>query len=188
MNNHFRDDYSSYHVIVYDTITGKKMKGVTFQGYADNSMWARGQAWAIYGFTMAYRETRDKRFLEFAKKITNCYLKRLPSDLVPYWDFDDPEIPHALKDVSSAAIVASALIELSTFISPLEESALYLSYAKRMLNTLSKEPYRSGKVNTAFLLHSVEGKSEVMSDCSIVYADYYYIEALLRLDQLQKKS
>ncbi len=188
MYNHFRNDNSSYHVIVYDTITGKKIKGVTYQGYANNSMWARGQAWAIYGFTMVYRETGDKRFLEFAKKITDCYLKRLPIDMIPYWDFDDPTIPFALKDASSAAIVSSALIELSMFVSSYKESVFYLSCAEKMLNSLSKDVYQSRDVNNAFLLHSVEGKSKIISDCSIVYADYYYLEALLRLNRLERND
>lgn len=93
MKNHFRPDFTSYHVVVYDTLTGKKIKGVTHQGYADNSVWARGQSWAIYGFTMCYRETKKPEYLEFAQKTADVYLKNLPNDLIPYWDFNDPKIP-----------------------------------------------------------------------------------------------
>jgi len=116
MNNHFRTDYSSYHVLIYDYETGKKIKGITAQGYSDESMWARGQAWAIYGFTMVYRETKDPKFLDFAHKLARVYLDKLTTeDLIPYWDFNAPDIPNAPTDASAAAIVSSALIELSSF-------------------------------------------------------------------------
>src|SRR5690606_33987028 len=129
MENHFRDDYTSYHVVVYDKDTGERIKRVTHQGLADESMWARGQAWAIYGYTMVYRETRDPKFLEFAQRVTDVYLERLPADQVPYWDFDDPAIPDAPRDASAAAIVASALVELSTYVdAPKKET--YIDAAK----------------------------------------------------------
>ncbi|MFP5039350.1 glycoside hydrolase family 88 protein [Parasediminibacterium sp. JCM 36343] len=182
MANHFRKDYSGYHVVLYDTITGKKIKGITHQGYSDSSMWARGQSWAIYGFTMCYRETKNPAYLGFAQKVANIYLKRLPKDLIPYWDFDDAAIPNTPKDVSAAAVTASALIELSTFIKDAKLSAYYLGKAKAMLTEISTEKYQSHEVNNAILLHSTGHKpnnSEV--DASIIYADYYYMEALLRL-------
>jgi unsaturated chondroitin disaccharide hydrolase len=186
MNNHFRPDYSSYHVLVYDYETGKKIKGMTAQGYSDNSMWARGQAWAIYGFTMVYRETKEKRFLEFAHKVARVYLDRLTTeDLIPYWDFDVPGIPNEPKDASAAAIVASGLLELSTFTSDKNLKQEYRSKAKKMIESLS-EQYQSHETNSAFLLHSTGHKpagSEI--DCSINYADYYYLEALIRLQKLK---
>ena len=116
MKSQFRPDYTSYHVAVYDTITGNLIKGVTHQGYADSTMWARGQAWAIYGYTVVYRETKDPKYLDFAQKVTDVYLDRLPEDKVPYWDFDDPSIPDAPRDASAGAVVASALLELSTYL------------------------------------------------------------------------
>jgi unsaturated chondroitin disaccharide hydrolase len=186
MQNHFRSDYSSYHVVVYDTVNGKMIKGVTHQGVADNSMWARGQAWAIYGFTMCYRETKDKTYLDFAQKLADVYLKRLPKDFVPYWDFDDPDIPKAPKDASAAAITASALLEMSVLIADKTISAKYLDAAKKMLESLSSPNYFAGNQNQAFLLHSTGNmpvKGEV--DASIIYADYYYIEALLRLKKIE---
>lgn len=187
MKNHFRPDYSAYHVIIYDTVTGKKIKGVTHQGYSDASMWARGQSWAIYGFTMCYRESRRPEFLDFAQKVADVYLKRLPEDLVPYWDFDDPSMPNAPRDASAAAITASALLELSGFVKDKAKAKDYREKAAQMLVSLSSDKYRSGKTNDAFLLHSTghkPGNNQV--DASIIYADYYYFEALLRQKKLDE--
>lgn len=184
MQNHFRPDYTSYHVVVYDTATGKKIKGITHQGFSDSSMWARGQSWAIYGFTMVYRETRDKQFLDFAQKVTDVYLKKLPADGIPYWDFNasNPDEP---RDASAAAVTASALLELSTLVTDKAKGTYYLQQAERMLQMLSTAAYQSREVNNAFLLHSTGHKpngGEI--DASIIYADYYYLEALLRSKKL----
>jgi unsaturated chondroitin disaccharide hydrolase len=187
MQNHFRSDYSSYHVVVYDTATGKKVKGITHQGLNDSSMWARGQSWAIYGYTMVYRETRDPKFLDFAQKVTDVYLKNLPADLIPYWDFNDHGIPNAPRDASAACVVASALLELSTLVADKKKAAFYLEKAELMLIALSTKEYQSRELNSAFLLHSTGHKpngGEI--DASIIYADYYYIEALLRLKKLKE--
>ncbi|GAB6011323.1 glycoside hydrolase family 88 protein [Viscerimonas tarda] len=182
MQHHFREDGGCYHVAVYDTIDGHFIKGVTHQGYADSSLWARGQAWAIYGYTMVYRETQDKKFLRFAEKITDLYLSRLPeNDPVPYWDFDDPNIPNAPKDASAAAIVASALLELSQLENNREKGEEYKTFAVKMLEELSSGKYQSRESKPSFLLHSTghhPAGSEI--DASINYADYYYIEALTR--------
>jgi unsaturated chondroitin disaccharide hydrolase len=182
MQNHFREDGGCYHVAVYDTVDGHFIKGVTHQGYADSSLWARGQAWAIYGYTMVYRETQDKKFLRFAEKVTGLYLSRLPeNEYVPFWDFDAPDLTNAPKDASAAAIVASALLELSQLEDNREKGAEYKTSAVKMLEELSSEKYQSRDKKPSFLLHSVghwPNKSEV--DASINYADYYYIEALVR--------
>ena len=185
MKYHFRPDYTSYHVAVYDTLTGEFVKGVTHQGYDDNSMWARGQAWAIYGYTVVYRETKEPRFLDFVQKVADVYLEHLPDDYVPYWDFNDPAIPYAPRDASAACVVASALLELSGYVSP-EKGQEYKKAAVCMLESLSSDKYRSGKSKPAFLLHSTgnyPSHSEI--DASIIYADYYYIEALMRLKQMK---
>lgn len=187
MKYHFRPDYSSYHVAVYDTLSGRFLRGVTHQGYADSSMWARGQAWAIYGYTVVYRETRDERYLDFVQKVADVYLKRLPEDYIPYWDFDDPAIPDAPRDASAACVVASALLELSTYL-PGDKGEEYRAAAINMLASLSSDPYRCGDAKPAFLLHSTGHKpagSEI--DASIIYADYYYIEALLRLKKMTEQ-
>ena len=186
MKSQFRPDYTSYHVAVYDTITGNLIKGVTHQGYADSTMWARGQAWAIYGYTVVYRETKDPKYLDFAQKVTDVYLDRLPEDKVPYWDFDDPSIPNAPRDASAGAVVASALLELSTYL-PNGTGKRYKDAAIEMLTSLSSDSYQSGESKPSFLRHSVghwPNHSEI--DASIIYADYYYIEALLRLKRLQE--
>lgn len=186
MKYQFREDGSNYHVTVYDTITGDFLKGVTHQGYSNETMWARGQAWAIYGYTMVYRETRDKKFLRFAEKVSDIYLKRLPEDYVPYWDFDAPNIPDEPKDASAAAITASALIELAQLEDTPAKAKEYQDAALNMLMSLSSAEYRSGETNSAFLLRSVGHKpngSEV--NASINYADYYYIEALIRLNNMK---
>lgn len=147
-------------------------------------MWARGQGWAIYGFTMCYRETGRKDFLETAQKAAEVYLRRLPEDRVPYWDFDDPDIPNTSRDASAAALVASALLELSQYVNE-EDSRYYINEATEMLKSLSSEKYQSRAKNHAFLLHSTGHKPNGYEiDASIIYADYYYIEALLRLKKL----
>lgn len=181
MEHQFRPDYSCYHVAVYNPETGEFIKGMTHQGNSDSSMWARGQSWAIYGYTMVYRETRDSRFLDFAQKVTDVYLDRLPEDYVPYWDFDAPDGKDTPRDASAACVVASALLELEGYVSP-EKGAEYHDAAVKMLASLSSSAYRSGDARCSFLDHSVghhPAGSEI--DASIIYADYYYYEALLRL-------
>lgn len=183
MRYHFREDGSCYHVAVYDTLTGQFIRGVTHQGYADSSMWSRGQSWAIYGYTMVYRYTKEQRFLDFAQKVTDIYLKRLEEtsdDEVPLWDMDDPRGLQAPKDASAACVVASALLELQRYVAP-AKGTMYKQAAIDMLTDLSSEKYQSRDKNVAFLMHSTghhPAGSEI--DASIIYADYYYIEALLR--------
>lgn len=185
MKHHFRPDGGCYHVAVYDTLTGDFIKGVTHQGYADNSTWTRGQGWAVYGYTMVYRYTHEKVFLDFAQKVANYYLSRLPEgDLIPKWDFDDPD-PKAPKDASAACVVADALLELQQYVGG-QQGQQYREKAVEMLRQLSSPEYFSGKRNDAFLLHSTghhPAGSEI--DASIVYADYYYLEALLRLRNIK---
>lgn len=187
MKNHFRPDFTSYHVVLYDTITGNKIKGITHQGYSDSSMWARGQAWAIYGFTLCYRETRKPEFLDFAQKVTEPFISKLPEDGIPYWDFNAPKIPNEPKDASAAAVVASALLELSGYVEDQAQAKRYKDLAVKMVTSLSSDKYQSEKSKPSFLLHSTghwPKKSEV--DYSINYADYYYIEALTRLKKLEE--
>ena len=185
MNTLVRPDYSLYHVAVFDTIDGHFIKGVTHQGYADNSMWARGQSWGIYGYTMIYHETGDVRFLDLATKLTDKFLERLPEDGIPYWDFDDPKIPNAPKDASAACVAASGMLELSTFMNDEKLKSKYKDAAVKMLSILSTDEYLSKDKNQAFLMHSTGHHptgSEI--DASIIYADYYYIEALTRLKKI----
>ena len=183
IRNHFRPDYSSYHVVDYDTITGEVLHRHTHQGLAHESAWARGQAWGLYGFTMCYRATGLPEFLEQARHIENFLFthRNMPEDLVPYWDFDAPDIPDEPRDASAAAVMASALYELSGYIP--EKSADYIAKADQILESLSSPAYRSPlNENHGFLLlHSTgskPGNSEV--DVPLAYADYYFLEALMR--------
>lgn len=183
MKNHFRPDYSCYHVVDYDINTGKVRQRVTHQGLNDESSWSRGQGWALYGYTMMYRLTKELSYLEQAKHVANFILTHpnLPSDGIPYWDFNDPAIPNSLRDVSAASLIASALLELGIFVPELKKE--YQSKAELMLKSLSSKKYRAEyNTNGGFLLkHSVGSlphKSEV--DVPLTYADYYYLEALKR--------
>lgn len=177
MQHHFRPDFTSYHVAVYDPINGDFLRGCTHQGLADSTMWARGQAWAIYGYTMVYRETQDERFLTQAQRATDVYLDRLPEDMIPYWDFSATDY----RDVSAACVVASALLDLYTYVKDESTAQRYREAAYTMLASLRSDTYRSNGTNDAMLLHSVgnyPADSEI--DASIIYADYYYLEALLK--------
>ncbi len=202
MKNHFRKDYSTYHVVDYDG-NGHAIHQQTNQGYADNSTWARGQAWAIYGFTMMYRETKKPEFLKTAKAAAKFYMTHpnLPKDKIPYWDFNagkpgyksdadfsSLKLNFVPRDASAAAIVASALIELSTMTTG-TESKSYLTFAQESLQALSGSSYFAKYAsNGGFLLqHSVGSlphHSEI--DVPLTYADYYYLEGLTRLEQLKK--
>ena len=186
--NHFRPDYSTFHVVSYDTITGVPHAKVTHQGYADSSAWARGQSWALYGYTMMARETGKAEYLDQARQIARFLMNHphMPADKVPYWDYDAPDIPDAPRDASSAAIMASALIELSQ-LAPSEEAAGYLDFAEQQLRSLSSPAYLAEVgTNCNFILKHSTGSlpenSEV--DVPLSYADYYYVEALMRLKKV----
>ena len=187
LKNHFRKDFSSYHVVDYDPANGAVKAKATAQGYADESSWARGQAWALYGFTMCYRETKDKAYLIQADHIADYIFhqaQNLPADKIPYWDFNDPKIPASPRDASAAAIMASGLFELSQYSS---KGKAYRKTAEQLLSTLSKDYTSKPGTNYGFLLeHSTGNKpSNSEIDVPIIYADYYYLEALLRSRQLR---
>ena len=191
MKNHFREDYSTYHVVSYDTITGQPHAKNTHQGYADGSSWSRGQAWGLYGYTMMYRETLNPRYLRQAQQIGKFLMNhpRLPEDKVPYWDYDAPDIPNAKRDASAAAIMASALIELSQ-LDPSELAPQWLALAKKQLRTLSAPEYlaKEGEQGGFIIKHGVgfqRAGAEV--DVPLTYGDYYYVEALMRMKQLLAK-
>lgn len=183
--NHVRADGSTYHVVDYNPANGQVISKGTRQGYADESVWARGQAWGIYGFTMAYRYTKDERLLETAKKVSNYYIDNLPEDYVPYWDFKAPKIPNEEKDVSAAAIAASGLFELSGYVKG-NESERYRSTAVNTIKSLASPKYLAkGTKSHGILLHSVgdhPGGLEI--DNSIIYADYYFVESLVKYKKI----
>ena len=181
MKNHFRDDHSSFHVVDYDPQTGVVRNRQTAQGYAHESSWARGQAWGLYGFVVCYRYTKDRKYLKLAKSIADYIISNgaMPKDLVPYWDYNAPRIPNEPRDVSAAAITASALVELDSY-----SRGNYKKVAHQIIKSLSSEEY-TAKVdeNCHFvLMHSVGSiphNAEI--DVPLNYADYYYIEALSRI-------
>jgi unsaturated chondroitin disaccharide hydrolase len=191
MRNHYRPDYSSFHVVDYDSVTGEIIAKKTAQGYADTSAWSRGQAWGLYGYTMVYRSTHDPKYLEQARHIAKFLLSNphLPADKIPYWDFNAPNIPNALRDASAACIMASALIELSHYVQG-EEARGYVDVAEMILVTLSDNNYKATVgSNGGFLLrHSVghfPAHTEV--DVPLTYADYYFVEAMMRYRALKGK-
>lgn len=187
MKNHFRPDYGTYHVVDYDTITGNVLNRHTHQGYAHESTWARGEAWALYGYTMCYRETNDKAYLNQAAQVADFIFAHpnLPEDLIPYWDFNAPSIPNEPRDVSAAAVIASALYELSSFGG--EKAVQYKDQADTIIENLTLH-YRAalGDNGGFLLLHSTGSKpSDSEVDVPLVYADYYFLEALLRKEKIE---
>ncbi len=201
--NHIRPDFSTYHVVSYDS-TGKVLSQETAQGYADNSTWSRGQAWAMYGFTLMYRETKNKLYLETAQKLADFYLKHpnLPADKIPYWDFNDKQSGYEpgvnsnvkkytgpmLRDASAGAIIASTLLELSTYLG--KDGGWYRQQGVTMLHSLASPAYQAkpGTNGNFILEHSVGSLAHGNEiDVPLVYADYYYLEALRRYDNLLNK-
>lgn len=189
--HHFRPDWSTYHVVSYDTITGQPEKKNTHQGYSDDSAWSRGQAWGLYSYVVVYRETKDRKYLDVANHIADFMLDHpnMPADQIPYWDYNAPEIPDAKRDASAGAVTASALIELSQYVDE-ARAKKYLDVAEMQIRTLSSPGYfAEGGTNGNFILKHAVGslphKSEV--DVPLTYADYYYVEALLRYKSLKKK-
>ena len=188
LENHFREDASSFHVVDYDPETGEIRGKYTAQGCDDSSAWARGQSWGLYGFTMAYEYTRDERYLAQAERIAQFLLQHphLPADKVPYWDYDAPGIPDTYRDVSSAAIMAAALYRLAGLTGAKTE---YKNTADKILQSLSSPAYRAELgSNGGFLLKHSVGHLPAGGyvDVPLTYADYYYLEALLRKKSLTK--
>lgn len=187
LEHHYREDFSTWHVVDYDMQTGAIRGKYTAQGAADDSAWARGQAWSLYGYTMTYRYVRDECYLQRAENVVKFLFSHpnMPEDLVPYWDFDAPDIPNAPRDVSSAAIIASALYELYEH----TLNGEYKELADKMLVSLSSPAYRAvqGENGGFVLMHSVGSiphKSNV--DVPLNYADYYLLEALVRRQNVEK--
>jgi unsaturated chondroitin disaccharide hydrolase len=189
MKNHYRSDHSSFHVVDYDTATGKVINRNTHQGYSDGSAWSRGQAWGLYAYTMCYRETKNKIFLKQAEDISDYMLNHpnMPKDLVPYWDYNAPSIPNEPRDVSAATVMASGLYELSVYS---RNGKKYRAAADKIIESVTNA-YRSAiGTNHGFILaHSTGAKpSNTDVDVPLVYADYYYLEALLRVKQMNESK
>ncbi|MCU0429203.1 MAG: glycoside hydrolase family 88 protein [Cytophagaceae bacterium] len=188
MRNHFRADNSSCHVLNYDTLTGAVINCTTHQGYSNTSAWARGQAWGLYGFTMSFRETQNPAYLAQAERIAQFIIHHpsVPADYIFYWDYDASKLPGAPRDASSAAIVASALLELSQYSK--QNKIQYWERAEKILKSLSSPDYFASEGNNQFILKHSTGNipegSEI--DVPIIYADYYFLEALLRYKKMKK--
>lgn len=184
LKNHFRPDYSSYHVIDYNPATGAVRRKATWQGAADCSAWSRGQGWALYGYTMMFRFTKNEAYLTQARGVAKFILNHpnLPEDKIPFWDFDAQGIPYAKRDASAGALIASALLELAQY-SPDDEKKTYKAAAETMIYSLSTDAYRAKPgTNGGFLLMHSTGAYPLNSeiDVPLIYADYYYLEALAR--------
>lgn len=187
MANQYREDFSCYHVVDYDKVKGGVRDKCTAQGYADESGWARGQAWGLYGFTVCYRETKDPRYLQMTEHIYNYLVnhKNMPADLIPYWDFDAPNIPNEPRDASAAAVIASALYELCQY------KPEYKKTADRIMSSLSSNAYRAivGTNGNFLLMHSVGSIPHGQEiDVPLNYADYYFLEALARKKALFEQT
>lgn len=189
LQEQFREDGSCYHVIDYSLADGSVRHRHTAQGAAHESAWSRGQAWAIYAFSMCYRETGNPQYLEQALKTFRFMKnhKQMPADLIPYWDMDAPNIPNEPRDASSAAVIASALYEISTY--NIQDADSYHEYADRIMQSLASTTYtaKQGENGRFILMHSVGSiphNAEV--DMPLNYADYYYLEALKRKADIKK--
>jgi unsaturated chondroitin disaccharide hydrolase len=183
--NHVRPDGSTYHLVIYDPATGAVKSRQTVQGFSATSTWARGQAWAVHGFTMAYRETKDLRFLETARRVADWFIDHLPADRIPYWDFNAPGIPNEQRDTSAAAIAASGLLELSRLDPDPARSARYLATARAILAALIRPPWLSqGSGSEAVLLHGTYNKPGGNADTGLIWGDYFLQEALVRLRKI----
>lgn len=191
LKNHFRADNSLYHGLNYNPETGEIKHYQGGQGFSEKSAWARGQAWGLYGYTLMYRFTKERKYLEQAIKIAEFTLNHpnMPKDLIPYWDYNAPGIPDALRDASAAAINCSGLLELFQYVSE-ERAKKYYKAAEKMLQTLSSPAYTAEEgTNGGFILkHSVGNiPSGTEVDMPLTYADYYYVEALCRYKSLNDK-
>ncbi|HEA30216.1 MAG TPA: glycoside hydrolase, partial [Leeuwenhoekiella sp.] len=184
MKNHYREDFSSYHEVIYDENTGAVKAQITNQGFADESSWARGQAWGLYGYVVMYRETKDQKYLGQAQHIADFILNNpnLPEDKIPYWDFDADNIPDALRDSSAAAIIASALLELKGYSEGKKAKAYFQDAQTILKNLMSPEYFAKKEELSGFLIKHAVGnmpnKTEI--DVPLSYGDYYFVEALKR--------
>lgn len=179
-----RPDGSTWMCAAYDQKTGALLRHFTTQGYATESTWARGQAWAMYGFTTAYRYTRDPRFLDAARRTAAWFVSHLPPDRVPYWDFDVPDKATAPRDTSAAAIAASALLELSGDESVPAARQGDIDTARAILVSLSSPAYTSRTPGfAAILAHGTQYEAKGQADTGIMFGDYYFVEALGRYEK-----
>jgi unsaturated chondroitin disaccharide hydrolase len=175
-----REDGSTCHKVLYDPVSGSIVETTTEQGYSEDSMWSRGQAWGIYGFANAYTETKDPVLLQAARRVADRYISDLPSDSVPYWDFRDPDIPDAPKDSSAAAVAASGLIGLARVETDTVRADGYVVQARQMLASLNAS-YLSTAGPMVLRRGTLNWYNPSTRDVALSFGDYFYLEALLRL-------
>ena len=188
IRNHFRPDFSTFHVVSYDEATGKVLTRQTAQGLSDDSSWSRGQGWGLYGFTMMYRQTGDSKYLKQAIEIGKYIMNHpnMPKDKVPYWDYNAPASKTTPRDASAAALCASAYIELSQYVEDEALATSFLRLAEQMIKSLSSKNYlaKAGDNANFILKHCTAHHPKNLFDTPLVYADYYYVEAMMRYKRL----
>jgi unsaturated chondroitin disaccharide hydrolase len=176
-----RGDDSTFHAVEYELPGGARRRGYTFQGYADDSTWSRGQAWAIYGYTAMARDCAEPAFLALAERVATCYLQRVGDSQVPPWDFDDPAAPHTHRDSAAAAIVASGLLELAAIHPNHAAAAIWRARALAMLDALCDGYLARGPEHRGLLLHGCYSKPHNDGvDSATMFGDFYFVEALMR--------
>lgn len=188
MNYVIRDDHSTYHTYFFDPETGAPVRGVTHQGHRDGSAWSRGQAWGIYGSALSYREVRNPEYIDIFRKVTDYFLTHLPSDLIPYWDFDFDDGSSEPRDSSSAAIAACGMLEMCKYLEA-DEAAWYEGMAKRLMWALERScAVKPGDASNGLLLHGTYARASEHNPCTNrgvdecnTWGDYFYMEALTRL-------
>lgn len=189
--NLIRPDCSTYHTFFFDTETGTPLRGITHQGYKDNSAWARGQAWGIYGLALSYRYTQDPSCIELFKKVTDFFITHLPKDYVPYWDLSFTDGDDEPKDSSAAAIAICGILEMGKYLDP-SSKAYYEDFAFKMMDSLIENyAVRNIQDSNGLLFHGVYAKNSPynpipkdrgVDECNI-WGDYFYLEALTRLSK-----
>ena len=185
-----REDDSTYHTYYFDKTTGESTHGVTRQGYRDGSAWSRGQAWGIYGSAIAYHYTKNEKYFDLFERMTNFFLTHLPSDLLPYWDFDFSTGSLEPRDSSASAIAICGMLEMSKYL-PKREAQYYTTKAKELLNVLIDTcAVKDKTISNGLLLHGTYARKSPYNPCNNrgvdecnTWGDYYYLEALMRLSK-----
>ena len=181
--HHIRQDGSTSHVCDFDPETGAFIKQDTHQGLSASSCWSRGQAWGVYGFADCYRATGDSIFLNASRRLMVYLWPRLPGDLVPFWDYDSPLIPNDVRDSSAASVLASGLLSLAAIENDPNLASIWQNRAISILESLWKNYTSRNTGEASLLLHGTRSKPHHMMDHGLIYGDYYFVEALMRLSK-----
>lgn len=188
LQNIFREDYSTYHTFFFDPTSGAPLYGETCQGYSNQSIWARGQAWGIYGLALAYKYTKNESYISLFRQVANLYLSKLPEDLVPYWDLIFTDGDNEPRDSSTSAIAVCGFLEMAKYLGE-DEAAYYTDLAKKMMKSLvANYEVKDFEACNGLLLHGTYSKKTEFNTCHhsgvdecVIWGDYFYLEALMRL-------